>query len=67
MFCLTYVWINGWVNNCEAGDLRRQRGQYDVNVMHMKSEWAESLLLPSVMYDGSEVRADISAMENTNT
>ena len=27
------VWINGWVNNCEAGNLRRHRGHYDVNVM----------------------------------
>ena len=33
MFSLTCVWINGWVNNREAGDLRRHRGHYDVNVM----------------------------------
>ena len=25
--------INDWVNNREAGDLRRHRGHYDVNVM----------------------------------
>ena len=25
MFSLICAWINGWVNNCEAGDLRRQR------------------------------------------
>ena len=25
--------INGWLNNCEAGDLRRHRVQYDVIVM----------------------------------
>ena len=25
MFCLIYVWINSWVNNREAGDLRRYR------------------------------------------
>ena len=34
MFSFIYVWINDWVNNCEAGDLRRQRGHYDVNVMN---------------------------------
>ena len=28
-----YVWINGWVNNREAGDLRRHRAHYDVIVM----------------------------------
>ena len=26
--------INDWVNNREAGDLRRHRGHYDVNVMY---------------------------------
>ena len=33
MFSLICAWINDWVNNCEAGDLRRHRGHYDVNVM----------------------------------
>ena len=32
-FSLICVWINGWVNNHEAGDLRRYRGHYDVIVM----------------------------------
>ena len=27
------AWINGWVNNREAGDLRRRRAHYDVSVM----------------------------------
>ena len=29
MFSLIYARINGWVNNCEAGDLRRHRAHYD--------------------------------------
>ena len=33
MFSLICARINGWVNNREAGDLRRHRGHYDVNVM----------------------------------
>ena len=33
MFYLICVWINGWVNNREAGDLRRYRAHYDVTVM----------------------------------
>ena len=28
-----YAWINGQVNNREAGDLRRNCTNYDVNVM----------------------------------
>ena len=35
MFSLTSAWINGWVNNLEAGDLRRNRAHYDVTVMRM--------------------------------
>ena len=33
MFLWSSPWINGWVNNCEAGDLRRHRAHYDVIVM----------------------------------
>ena len=33
MFSLICTWINGWVNNGEAGDLRRYRAHYDVTVM----------------------------------
>ena len=35
MFSLIYARINDWVNNREAGDLRRHRGHYDVNVMRI--------------------------------
>ena len=33
MFPLICAWINGWVNNREAGDLIRHRAHYDVTVM----------------------------------
>ena len=33
MFSLICVWINDWVNNREAGHLRRYRAHYDVIVM----------------------------------
>ena len=33
MFSLIYAWINDWVNNREACDLRRQHGHYDVIVL----------------------------------
>ena len=33
MFSLICAWINGWVNNGEAADLRRHRTHYDVIVM----------------------------------
>ena len=37
MFSLICGWINGWVNNREAGDLRRHRPHYDVIVMFIGS------------------------------
>ena len=33
MFSLICVWINGWINNRKAVDLRRYRAHYDVTVM----------------------------------
>ena len=33
MSALICIWINGWVNNCEAGDFRRYRAHYGVIVM----------------------------------
>ena len=33
MFSLICAWINGWVNNREAGDLRRHYAHYDVTVI----------------------------------
>ena len=35
MFSLICAWINRWVINREAGDLRRYRAHYDVIVMHL--------------------------------
>ena len=35
MFSFICVWINGLVNNREAGDLRRYRAHYDVTVMSL--------------------------------
>ena len=35
MFSLICAWTNGWVNNREAGDLRRHRAHYDIIVMEI--------------------------------
>ena len=35
MFSLIYAWINDWVNNRWAGNLRRHRGHCDVIVMSL--------------------------------
>ena len=43
MFSLICVWINGWVNNRDAGDLRSYRVHYDVTVM-----WCTSYCVLSI-------------------
>ena len=35
IFSLISGWLNGWVNDREAGDLRRHNAHYDVIVIHM--------------------------------
>ena len=42
MFTLICARINGWVNNCEAGDLRRNRAHYDVIVMWFRNPCGQS-------------------------
>ena len=37
MFSSICAWINGWVNNREAGDLRRHRTHYDVTVIYQEN------------------------------
>ena len=39
MFSLICAWINGWINNGEAGDLRRHGAHYDVIVMYRTHWW----------------------------
>ena len=36
MFSSIYAWANGWVNNRDAGYLRRHRAHYDVTVMRCR-------------------------------
>ena len=45
MFSLTCTWLMGWVNNREAGDLRRHRAHYDVTAIWMIVHWTTSCRL----------------------
>ena len=46
------TWINGWINNGEAGDLRRHRAHYGVTVMYdrkatvITNTWGDLYLEP---------------------
>ena len=44
MFSLICVWVNDWVNNRKAGDLRRYRAHCDVTVMNKLNTLIYSLL-----------------------
>ena len=67
MFSLIYAWIKDWVNNREAGDLRRHRGHYDVIVMWSNSimhicitgpQWVKNLLAPGEILSSCSLRHD---------
>ena len=55
MFSLICAWINDWVNNLEAGDLRRHVAHYDVTVMFNSKE---DIML-KVNYNGVDVAGAI--------
>ena len=48
MFSLICTWVNGWVNNRGAGDLRRHRAHYDVTVMLEWHTWHWSRIWHSI-------------------
>ena len=55
MFSLISSRIIGWVNNREAGDLRRIRPHYDVTVMWIpKHKGIVKLIIPSFMMTSSD-------------
>ena len=49
---LSTPWINGWVNNHEAGDFRRHRAQYDIIVM-LHIHYVESLVYINIGINNS--------------
>ena len=42
IFSLIYAWINGWVNNREAGDLGRHPAHYDGTIMKRRKKFLGS-------------------------
>ena len=64
VFSLIYAWINDWVNNREAGDLRRQRNHYDVIVMAPGYQQPLWWCGQSVLIRGFQRNKTIVKMEN---
>ena len=61
MFSLICAWVNGWVNNREAGDLRRHRAHYDVTDVE-----AQGCLIPlEPRYDFICLKDDTAPLSGT--
>ena len=45
MFSLIWVWINAWVNNCKAGDLRYHHTHHDTTVMWGTNPFPEPIMI----------------------
>ena len=63
-------WINGWVNNREAGDLRSHSGHYDVSVMITSGwiwlRWGNSLLMANTRSTVTQNDIHLSAVNTTD-
>ena len=71
IFSLISAWINGWVNNPEAGDLRRHHAHYDVIVMDTEimgsAFWGTSCIYMSLNWVNIvEGNGNWSAPQNCN-
>ena len=51
MFSLICAWINGWVNNHKAGDLRRHHAHYDITVMFHKIPYLNQIEIYHKLFD----------------
>ena len=58
MLSLICAWINGWVNNREAGDLWRHRPHYDVIVMQGSNP---SLIKPPLNLNCNSVKLEFTS------
>ena len=47
MFSLIYAWMNGWINNRKAGDLRRHRAHYTLT-----KNWIDDLFDYELKHQG---------------
>ena len=47
----SFIWINGWVNNRKAGDLRRYRAHYDVIAMVLPYSFRAARNLSNTIHD----------------
>ena len=61
MFSLICARINVWVNNCEAGDLRRIRPHYDVTIVVVKQ-----MIVLSIHLWQTDGQAGCAHQENTS-
>ena len=66
MFSLISIWINGWVNNREAGDLRRYRDHYDVRSNANASTYSWVCMQKSKIPDSLTMHMFISRFHNTH-
>ena len=57
---LLSAWINDWVNNRQAGDLRRHCGHYDVNVMRIRVHVVVSTIIVTSLWERWRLKSPAS-------
>ena len=56
MLSLICAWVNGWINNRDAGDLKRHRAHHDANAMrkgeiHIYGKWKHLLQTSKELFE----------------
>ena len=65
MFSLICAWINGWVNNVEADDLRCHHAHYDITAMLLHQRVTYLLYIPWNMHTVSTLWRFVAAISQT--
>ena len=68
MFSLICAWTNAWVNNRNAGDLRRRHAYYDVTVinLHIKGRLYLITIIYVVLHSGCANQSRIRRYNNSD-
>ena len=63
---LICAWTHAWVNNREAGDLRRYRAHFDVTVMCLANSWLNwARTVPALIWRDDNVNTTSDGCRNT--
>ena len=65
MFSLICAWINGWINNCKAVDVRCHSAHYDVTVMRPAMNYGHGYIIATIWNYAVSILCTCSVFEKS--